>query len=184
MGLITCPHCGKQVSDTVEACIHCGNKVTESPQKEKAEQPPARKGYETLTDYERRELEKEFVKGKPKYEKFFGKEPYYKYVGKISWAGYILGCAFEGVGFFLEDGAPALSVAFYVLGVIGIMISLVCDVSFRFILNKYRRQLLIVLKKYQKWLKEKSVDYVLSFDWLSARWQRYFDTINVDAEDI
>lgn len=30
MALITCPECGKQISDTTKVCIHCGKKISSS----------------------------------------------------------------------------------------------------------------------------------------------------------
>ncbi|MBQ8576016.1 MAG: zinc ribbon domain-containing protein [Clostridia bacterium] len=29
MALISCPGCGKQISDSVKTCVHCGRKLTE-----------------------------------------------------------------------------------------------------------------------------------------------------------
>lgn len=27
MALITCPHCGKQISDKSSVCVHCGGRI-------------------------------------------------------------------------------------------------------------------------------------------------------------
>lgn len=184
MALRTCPHCGKQVSDTVKVCIHCGKELDAGLQKGTVEQPSERKVYEKLTDYERRELEKEFVKGKPKYEKFFGKESYYKYALKFSKAGYVIGCALDLITLIINENSPVLVMVLYGLSGLFFLASVVCDITFYILQNKYRKQLLIVLKKYQKWLKGKDIDYAPKFQWLSEKWQRYFNTVNADVEDI
>ena len=36
MALIKCPECGKDVSDTIDACIHCGFKLKKKPIEQKA----------------------------------------------------------------------------------------------------------------------------------------------------
>ena len=59
MALITCPHCGKQVSDTVERCIHCGALIKE--------QPPEPKRYVDLSREEKDSLDAKFEREHPEY---------------------------------------------------------------------------------------------------------------------
>ncbi|MCM1546572.1 MAG: zinc ribbon domain-containing protein [Clostridiales bacterium] len=184
MALKTCPHCKKPVSDTVKVCIHCGNEIDQGLQKGSAEPQPMRRGYENLTDYERRELEKEFVNGKPKYGKFFGKEPAYQYLTKISKAGYAVSILLDVIDILFMESMSALAIALYIIGGVLLLASVACDVAFYILQNKYRKQLLIVLKKYQKWLSGKNIDYVPNFQWLSDKWKSYFKTVNADMEDI
>lgn len=184
MALKTCPHCKKQVSDTVKVCIHCGKEIDQGLQKETAAKPSERKGYEKLTAPERRELEKEFVKGKPKYGKFFGKEPAYQYVTKISKAGYVVSILLDVINILFVKSSSTLAITLYIIGGVLLLASVACDVAFYILQNKYRKQLLIVLKKYQKWLSGKNIDYVPNFQWLSDKWKSYFKTVNADMEDI
>ena len=59
MALITCPHCGNQVSDTVERCVHCGELIKEK--------PPEPKNYADLSKAEKDALDSEFVREHSKY---------------------------------------------------------------------------------------------------------------------
>lgn len=59
MALITCPHCGNQVSDTVERCIHCGELIKEK--------PPEPKRYADLSMAEKDSLDSEFERNHPGY---------------------------------------------------------------------------------------------------------------------
>ncbi len=59
MALIVCPHCGKQVSDTVERCIHCGEFI-----KEKPSEP---KNYADLSMAEKDDLDSEFERKHSEY---------------------------------------------------------------------------------------------------------------------
>lgn len=59
MALITCPHCGKSVSDTALMCIHCGGRLKET--------PPVPKEYKDLSYAEKETLSLEFERKYPKY---------------------------------------------------------------------------------------------------------------------
>ena len=59
MALITCPHCGKQVSDTATKCIHCGGKLKEAPLEPKE--------YTELSFTEKEALDSEFERRYPEY---------------------------------------------------------------------------------------------------------------------
>lgn len=59
MALITCPHCGNQVSDTVERCVHCGELIKEK--------PPEPKRYADLSMAEKDSLDAEFERAHPEY---------------------------------------------------------------------------------------------------------------------
>ena len=61
MALITCPHCGKQVSNTVKRCIHCGEPLF------KEESKPTPKDFYTLEEDEQQRMEEEFRKEYPEF---------------------------------------------------------------------------------------------------------------------
>lgn len=60
MALITCPHCGKSVSDSVDICIHCGGSLHERPAVERE--------FAALPAEEQKNLKEEFEKAYPEYK--------------------------------------------------------------------------------------------------------------------
>lgn len=176
MSLIKCPHCGKEISNTVESCIHCGKKVVEE-----VETGKQLKDFNSITPAEQTSLKKEFSTAFPEYAKYDNKEEEIKRVHKISWICTIVGIIMalpliitKSGGFFLFLGIAGL-LLFFVSDIVDIM----CPALQR----RYKKKYLVSLKKYQQWLKDvKGINYTVTFNAAEMNWKKYFDEINLTVE--
>lgn len=91
MALITCPHCGKSVSDSVDICIHCGGSLHERPAVERE--------FAALPAEEQKNLREEFEKAYPEYKDSDKKmKPMTKKVNVLA----VIGVAFLVTGMVLD----------------------------------------------------------------------------------
>lgn len=177
MSLITCPYCGKKVSDTVKVCIHCGHTLKE--------EPPEKNNYNLLSKSEKKKLRFEFNRICPEFEKT-RKPAVVIFVWVLCIVVIILFWAallyfrfnppnLEGLSEEEQTKqlASALGVIFFLF-----VLMLIFGVIRSKLAKKYRRKYLVCLKKYQQWIIDtKDMDYDLKL--FSKKEQKYFDNINL-----
>lgn len=166
MALITCPHCGKQVSDSVDTCIHCGGQLKERSVPEKGRE------YAMLTAEEQKNLLNEFRLHDPDFSETErkGKKQAIWYWISI---GLVIAGAIPVIVGFLCDIVVCTVVGFVCFGIGG---------AFGWAAYFYGRSLnkksLICLKRYQKWLeREKGIHYTAI---LEEKYRKIYDQIAVD----
>jgi hypothetical protein len=182
MALITCPNCGKQVSDTTQICIHCGKPIKQTIEKEDVEVGNL-KNYDDLDFSTKVELQKEFDRTNPKYEKYLNKISTYTKINRISNIVTIVAIVIAVLGLLM--GTSKIAIVVLILALIVFFVSDIIDIACPFLIIRHKKKSLIVLKKYQKWLREtKSIDYHVTFSANERKWQKYFENINADFQDV
>lgn len=185
MALITCPNCGKEVSDTNCKCFHCCYDFIT--QKEKPQKLP---DYGAFTLSEQEKLRKEFYSTNSKYERYIKKTV--KLIKLIN-ITYVLSILFTLSFITFSITAKIVrfefteSMAIIILIVVGFwIITITSNVILRKVpFRKYRKKELLIEKKFQKWLKEeKNVNYVVPFTKKQKKDKAFFDSINVEKDDI
>ncbi len=196
MSLIKCPECGKQISDTVLKCIHCGCNLklsqiapTHTNVKKNAEERQYYKipyneqitlrneFYTTGTDYSKNEnlLRKQIKKLRAA-----------TIIQALSWllALIVLTCGQFYYSITHKNTPTTFAVVILVAVLIAIIfLILTCILKKNF--NKYRRNQLIVEKKFQKWLREeKQIVYTVNFTPKQKKEKAFFDSINAERSDL
>ncbi len=187
MSLIVCPHCGKQVSDTVERCIHCGGAFL------KGEPKVSATDFNTLDKEIRKSLEVEFQKGYPKYVCPHAKQNALKCRRKFKVCTIISYVAC--VIFFLililvktkvldidsNDIKMMVVVLVALCAALVILISAACKISYKLKSKKLISQYLLYEKLFQVWLLHtNNIFKEVDFSDLSGKEKKYFENINTD----
>ena len=152
---------------------------------------PAAQGntFARLPDKEKEQLWDAFYAKNPKYAKRLAREADYRGLFDLStWAVVLFFLPVGVMRFFLDITmihSEELVVAGFLIGAVMALVGLVGAITFRVLLYRCRRKGLIVLKRFQYWLKaEKGIDYVVKFD--NDRRERkrkeYFDRIDLRYE--
>ena len=176
MALITCPHCGKQVSDTVERCIHCGNVLNELKTRQ----------FSNLSSNEQDSLKKEFESQYPQYSCNGLTEKADKWHKRNNIMSiFTLGCL---VVFLTLVATKFVSKAFdeenYVIliGVfifMGVYISLLAiQVNVRKEEKECRRKVFLWKKLFQAWLLKKNIHYEIRLNKFEQNYRKIFNEIN------
>ncbi len=189
MGLIICPHCGKQVSDTNSKCFHCGFDFVS-----KTGEPEKLRDYHKISMQEQQDLRDEYLNQQTAFKKYMQK--YNGFLKKIN-ISYIINLiswiclAIAWAGGFLyhkisKNNAANWVIILILLLVASILVSLIINVVQRKILfKKYRRNELIIEKNYQQWLKsEKNINYTVTFTAKQSKDKVFFDEINIARDKI
>ena len=188
MAIIVCPKCGKNSSNTNEKCFHCGFNL-----RLQSVEPVQLQRYIKLPSAEQERLRKEYYSLNPKYESYMKKRD--RFIRRINITAIVTGI-FSALYILLWivtriikavtkasiSWALIPAIIFGVIWVIAIIANVVLrKVTYR----KYRRNDLIIEKKYQKWLKEeKQIEYIVSFTTKQRKDKEYFDKINIQKKDI
>ena len=183
MAFITCPHCGKQISDKSSVCVHCGGRI--------GAEPPQLKKYTSLTNEEKYQLEDEFYyKLHPNYGKMIGRRASIKYVTSKSsaaisflWVVCIIAVAARYLNDVIEFPIyNAIFILAIALGILIMVIVFIAEITLYVMLYKTHNKLIIAIKRFQKWLRdEKQIIYEPSFK--SRRFRSYFDNLNLKLTD-
>lgn len=187
MALITCPKCGKQISDTAKACIHCGFSLVKEEKKETAAREII--DYNKLSFDDKNVLKREFYKKYPVYEECEKRrERFLKFIN-FTCVAYVV-FVFLFAGFWIggmiyhqasKEDAPVFVIVIMLVSLALTLIFLSANILQRKVFyKKHRHNELIIMKKMQKWLKEeKGVSYKVFFSAKQANDKVFFD--NVDA---
>ena len=187
MPLITCPECGKSVSDTADTCIHCG-----APLRCTAEvvQPEAEKEqYYKLSFSRQAELKDEFNNQFPKYAQVKDRNNLFLALIIVCYIVVVILLFHFFYKFLITKNLSDywFSISDYWFSITWLSIALCCDII-AIVLNvlkkRNKKKNLIVLKKYQTWLlHSKNIEYKVYFTGKESKWQKIYDSIN-DTEDI
>ncbi len=166
MALVTCPHCGKNVSDSVEICIHCGGSLKENPTPEKERE------YAALPIEEQKSLRKEYDSNCPELCKSEKMNNIAAFLYLISFLLVFIGAVLFGVLAAMDFITGAFICAgIFFMGFAGTWIAYFCSKSFN-------KRYLTSLKRFQKWLeREKGVHYSATLD---EKDRKFFDQVSVD----
>lgn len=187
MALITCPKCGKQISDTAKACVHCGFSLLGQEKKETAVRELI--DYNKLSFGDKNVLRTEFLKKNPAYEECEKRrERFLKFIN-FTCVAYVV-FVFLFAGFWIggmiyhqasKEDAPVFVIVIMLVSLALTLIFLIANILQRKVFyKKHRHNELIIMKKMQKWLKEeKGVSYKVFFGAKQAKDKVFFD--NVDA---
>lgn len=170
MALITCPHCGKSVSDSVATCIHCGGSLRDKPVPEKERE------FAALPLEEQKNLRNEFE------QKYPAVAESDKSIEQQNKKRVIL------ITIMLSIGLVGIIVCFIfslldmdTVALVAMGVTVVCTIVFfvfYFRANKYAAQRLTNLKRFQVWLKqEKNVHYSVI---LKEKDRKIFEQITLD----
>ncbi len=195
MALITCPKCGKQISDTAGKCIHCGYDLRES-----KDGQTELKEYYKLPSAEQKALRAEFYKTDPAYAECDRRAD--KTKKKFSTFA-TLGVTFGSIAIIISIIVKILNavsdkkfedynivlvgivVVIMVISFLMLMISSILMLVLRIKFRKHRYNQLIIEKRYQKWLRsEKAITYKVQFTEKQKRDKAFFDEINVDRTQL
>ncbi len=174
MALITCPHCGKNVSDTLETCFHCGGRLKSAPEKERE--------YTMIPLEEQRSLRAEFKQKFPQVaqsDKNLQRSSKKYIILSILFGSIALGgLVFLGVGLVatLLDNANV----WWMVGVGAgcLVIGVAMGVIFYRIICKIDKNQKRNTKRFQVWLKEeKNIHLTVILD---KSEQKIYDDINID----
>lgn len=179
MALITCPHCGKQVSDTVERCIHCGEILKKTYSK------PAQKNFSALPTSERKRLEEEFLTTYSAYDynsarNIARKTKKIAFVSRIVlWVALAVLISLVCI-FFNSKNTTILGILSLILLIV-LISSLVTWIVCVVISHKEHKMYLIYLRVFQEWLlKAKNIVWQVMFSETQYRDKRYFENITID----
>lgn len=197
MALISCPNCGKQISDTSAKCFHCGHNLVKNfdPTVPLIE-------FKNLTVALQKELENEFYKLKS-YGDYMKKNKLFEKTMHIGWIVSLIFCLFAVsciVAYFyvfeillgnIKGYSEYEEVRSVFMGAM-INLSVVSIVSVAIILivrhtlgEKHNINRLIILKNFQKWLsEEKGIDYLVHFGDKKARDKELFDKIDINKDKV
>lgn len=188
MGLIVCPHCGKQVSDTNEKCFHCGLDLANDT--EEAAKP---REYYKMSAKEQQDLRKEYLSQNPVFERCMKKSNAFTKRNMISiiicvLAWLCFACMFIGSIIYLDvakKNMPAwVNLLVILILVIAFVTMIICIVQ-RILYRKHRRNELIIEKNYQQWLKsEKNVNYTVAFTAEESKDKKIFDEIDITKDKL
>ena len=193
MALITCPNCQRKVSDTAEKCIHCGCNLAK-PKAGNEIGITEERNYQKLTLTEQNNLKNEFYSVFPKYGAFNKKQDrFYKSItitqivsGLAFVCFIIMVIAFRVYRSATKNTVPIiLSIPLFTLLAVWLIVGLVCWFLILVPQRKYKRNEMIVEKKFQRWLKdEKNIVYTVNFTKKMQKYKKFFDSVNVDRQDI
>lgn len=186
MALIVCPHCGGQVSDTVERCIHCGKFIKEK-------QKNSAVDFQTFDKIKQNNLEEEFQKKYPKYVCPYAKQKALKCRRKYTIFGRIMcGAGAIDLLFSILIQTKVLDLnsddtMLMIIGPIVLVAVLTFFIGAAFCINytikskKLIAKYLLYEKLYQVWLlNEKNISKKVDFIGLNKKDKKYFENINPD----
>lgn len=173
MALISCPHCGKQISDKSEVCVHCREKLLAVPQETKEVH------FDKLSASKQQAIFAEFISAYPEHD--YGEAGLHQ----ISYAMiyvFLLALLLEiGVHFadldspngtFLTTIPLILPV---ILNIFVVIVSICLGISY----HGYTKKALIGVKVFQKWLKEKK-GMIYIPELAGKKQKKIFDGINTE----
>ena len=167
MALITCPHCGKQVSDSVDTCIHCGGSLKGETVPEKGRE------YAALTLEEQKSLKTEFDTKFPEIPKTERKGNKNAILYCVSFVAFLVGAVMVWVlgEMFDSIAGTVIGAVIAFSGWFGIWITY-------FYAKAWNKKRLACLKRFQKWLeREKRVHYTVI---LEEKDRKIFNQTTVD----
>lgn len=185
MALITCPHCGNQVSDTVERCIHCGEPLL------KEEAKPTPTDFHSLEKDNQNSIEKEFQKKYPSYVCFLAKQNSLKCRRKIKILNRISFIA--GIIFFLffilvstkvldlNNDDTMLMIVMPIVLVVALVIFICMGFKIYYLVKSKKSicRYLLYEKLFQAWLlRAKNISMSVDFSDMSKKDMKYFENIN------
>lgn len=183
MSLISCPHCGKQISDTAKNCIHCGKPLNEQPSEPESNKN-VRENFNTLTQLEKSEIKEEFYNLYPKYRITQRNTKKFSVLRALRTTSLLI----EGVGWVLStifevNEKAILGLLGGVLIFIGLIGYILTSVMIKNISKLNVRDKMLCEKKFWKWVTTaKNMDYTVHF--VTAKEREIFNNINVDYEDL
>ena len=167
MALISCPHCGKQVSDKSEVCVHCGEKLVVVPQETKEV------NFDKLNTSKQQAIFAEFISAYPEHD--YGEAGSRQIVHAVYYTLFLFACFLLGflIIVFISPSNPAVLIIM-MPAILFVIVSFCLGVSF----YRYNRKVLISIKVFQKWLKEKKgLIYIPKL--AGKKQQKIFDEINM-----
>ncbi len=187
MALITCPKCGKQISNTAEKCIHCGYNLHSS-----SETQPELKQYYGLSAAEQKALRAEFYKTDTAYAECDRRAEkrgnlinisfYINVISDFVWISLIV------IVRIYQAATNKEATVFGVIAAIFLLlaaVSLIANCVLRFTFRKCRHNQLIIEKRFQKWLKvEKAISYKVQLTSEQKKDKAFFDEIDVDRTQL
>ncbi len=179
MALIVCKHCGKSVSDTRENCIFCGGLLKGRKERQKeivvAPTPIVKerktKNYDSLSLEEKQQLEKDFLKQDKRALSYRRKTRAYDAFNGITYLGLaciVLILVVTNVFFNGVERDPnkeiyeKLSMICLVVLFVGLLGLRIAGWTIEAI-SKNSVKYYVYLKKYQKWLLAKNIEYIPAF---------------------
>lgn len=196
MALIECPNCKKQVSDTRESCFHCGYKFQTAPieteeknqdeniiEQQKRDTDDSLTNFSSLRQIEKDKLWDEFYAKNPKYWKLKNKAYNIDGIRKVTGLCLIPLLVNE----LIFRNRPVINKEFFTIASVmyallmfgGLIVAFSCIYA-KSVCNK---KALIVLKRFQNWLKtEKQIEYVVKFNRNQRKEKIFFDSINIEFE--
>ncbi len=186
MSIITCPNCGKRISNTIKKCIHCNTFLDNYSSEGKLELQPKQesstvKYYHSLSKSEADALEKEFCSSNKIFEK------YKKWEKKqIRSFKFIVFTLFLSIIMLLLTNSIVSTNTYLSLAIIFVfliieIITLVKSVKLG---KSLKTKQLAYTKAYQNWLlKKKQINMVMRFSEKNLKEKNLFESINLDHID-